>query len=437
MNYPASSEASKYLYERACHVLPGGNTRTSIYSRPFPLYAARGKGSKIWDADGNMRIDCNNNFTSLIHGHANPHILDAVKKQLEMGTCFGMPTESEIELAEILVDRLPAVEQVRFTNSGTEAVMMAIKAARAYTGFPKIAKVEGSYHGSYDFAEISLNPTPEDWGKTYPKSVAYSKGTPRGVLDDVLILPFNDIETSKHILEQNAGQIAAVLVDPMPSHVGLIPARQEFIDFLASKARDIGALLIFDEVISLRLGYNGAQGLWNARPDLTTMAKIIGGGFPVGAVGGRKEVMSVFDPSKPNPAVPHAGTFSANPITMRAGVESMKLLNEYSFSLLNAMGEKVREAINRIFRENGIQGYTTGIGSLLNVHFGNGIISDYRSIYPSSNTRELHEKFRLGLLDHGVFSTGGGLLVMSTAMTDTDIENIIGAVAKVAKDLKV
>lgn len=436
MSYPTDAIGSGNLYKRACRVLPGGNTRSSIYMRPFPLYAVRGKGSKVWDADGKERVDCNNNFTSLIHGHANQDILKAVEHQLQLGTCFGLPTESEIDLAEILVERLPTAEQIRFTNSGTEAVMMAMKAARAYTGHPKIAKVEGSYHGTYDFAEVSLDSSPENWGDKYPHSVAYSKATPGGVLNDVVVLPFNDIETSNQILEQNAGQIAAVIVDPLPSHVSLIPARKDFIESLTKKAHEIGSLLIFDEVISFRLGFNGAQGLWDAKPDLTTLGKIIGGGFPVGAIGGSKDIMSVFDPSKGNPAVPHAGTFSANPVTMTAGIKSMKLLDREAILHLNEMGQKVRDSLNQIFKDFDVPGYATGVGSLLNVHFGKRAISDYRTAYQTPQEKEMLKIFHLGLLDNGVFAASSGFLAMSTAMTDADIDTIIAAATKATEAIK-
>lgn len=436
MSYPTDAIGSEKLYERACRVLPGGNTRSSIYMRPFPLYAVRGKGSKVWDADGKVRVDCNNNFTSLIHGHANPDILNAVEQQIQLGTCFGLPTESEIDLAEILVERLPTAEQIRFTNSGSEAVMMAIKAARAYTGHPKIAKVEGSYHGTYDFAEVSLDSSPENWGDKYPQSVAYSKATPGGVLNDVVVLPFNDIETSNQILEQNAGQIAAVIVDPLPSHVSLIPARKDFIESLTKKAHEIGSLLIFDEVINFRLGFNGAQGLWDAKPDLTTLGKIIGGGFPVGAIGGSKDIMSVFDPSKGNPAVPHAGTFSANPVTMTAGIKSMKLLDREAFLRLNEMGQKVRDSLNQIFKDFDVPGHATGVGSLLNVHFGKKAISDYRTAYQTPQEKDMLKIFHLGLLDNGVFAASSGFLAMSTAMTDADIDTIIAAATKATEAVK-
>src|SRR5712671_2968560 len=207
MGYPEDAVRSRTLYEHARKSLPGGNTRTTVYHAPFPIYAVRGEGCRVWDADGVARIDCINNFTAMIHGPAHPAITAAVVKQAAFGTAFGMPTESEIVLAETLCARVASVEQVRFTNSGTEAVMMAIKAGRAFTGCPKIAKCEGAYHGSYDYAEVSLDTPPEYWSDNDPKPVAYSKGTPQGALNDVVPMPFNDIAASCELIRRHGEEL--------------------------------------------------------------------------------------------------------------------------------------------------------------------------------------------------------------------------------------
>ncbi len=216
--------------------------------------------------------------------------------------------------------------------------MMALKAARAHTGRPKIAKCEGAYHGSYDYAEVSLDPTPEAWGRNAPVSVAYAKGTPDNVLADVVTIPFNDTEAAVSLIREHGPELACVLVDPMPNRAGLAPADRAYLEALRKVTREVGALLIFDEVITFRLGSRGAQGIWNIDPDLTTLGKIIGGGFPVGAIGGRRDVMAVFDPRPGKPALPHGGTFSANPVTMRAGIAAMELLDDAAFARLDAMG---------------------------------------------------------------------------------------------------
>ena len=211
--------------------------------------------------------------------------------------------------------------------------MMALKAARAHTGRPKIAKCEGAYHGSYDYAEVSLDP---DAGSLGPQRAgyrsAYAKGTPDNVLADVVTIPFNDTEAAVSLIREHGEELACVLVDPMPNRAGLAPADRTYLEALRKVTREVGALLIFDEVITFRLGYRGAQGIWNIDPDLTTLGKIIGGGFPVGAIGGHKDVMAVFDPRPGKPALPHGGTFSANPVTMRAGIAAMELLDDAAFA---------------------------------------------------------------------------------------------------------
>lgn len=428
--YPDLKSRSHSLYDRALASLPGGNTRTTVFMKPYPIYAERGEGCRVWDVDGNEFIDCINNFTSLIHGHAHPALVRAATRQLSLGTAFGLPTESEIDLAELLVSRLPSVDQVRFSNSGSEAVMMALKAARAFTGRAKIAKCEGAYHGSYDYAEVSLDPAPEIWGRNAPVSVAYAKGTPDNVLADVVTIPFNDTEAAVSLIREHGPELACVLVDPMPNRAGLAPADQAYLEGLRRVTREVGALLIFDEVITFRLGYRGAQGLWGIDPDLTTLGKIIGGGFPVGAVAGGREYMAVFDPRSGKPALPHGGTFSANPVTMRAGVAAMELLDDAAFSRLDVMGEAVRTGIDQAFRRAGVPGGTVGLGSLLKIHFADRPIRDYRSAYMTEREAQRQAVFNRGLLNRGILAAGYGLMALSTPMSDTDIDTIIAAASE-------
>jgi glutamate-1-semialdehyde 2,1-aminomutase len=428
--YPDLKSHSQKLHDRALSSLPGGNTRTTVFMKPYPIYAARGEGCRVWDVDGNEFIDCINNFTSLIHGHAHPILVEAATRQLALGSAFGLPTESEVELAELLASRLPSVDQVRFTNSGTEAVMMALKAARAVTGRPKIAKCEGAYHGSYDYAEVSLDPEPEAWGRNAPVSVAYARGTPDNVLADVVTIPFNDAETAVSLIREHGPELACVLVDPMPNRAGLAPADKSYLEALRSVTREAGALLIFDEVITFRLGFRGAQGLWNIDPDLTTLGKIIGGGFPVGAVAGRREFMAVFDPRSGKPPLPHGGTFSANPVTMRAGLAAMELLDEAAFARLDAIGEAVRNGIDEAFGRTSVPGRTVGLGSLLKVHFADRPIRDYRSAYMTEQEAQRQAVFNRGLLNRGVLAAGYGLMALSTPMSDADVDAIIAAASE-------
>jgi glutamate-1-semialdehyde 2,1-aminomutase len=433
----ADSKSAR-LFARAQDVLPGGNSRTTVYMAPRPPYADSGDGCWITDVDGDRRLDCLNNYTALIHGHAHPAIVAAATQRLQRGTSFPFPTPEEIDLAAIIVDRLPSAERVRFMNSGSEAVMIALKGARAFTGRPKIAKFEGAYHGSYDYAEVSLGSTPETWGRLdAPVSTAYSRGTPQGVLDDVVVLPFNHTEHAVARIEREAGSLAAVLVDPLPNRVGLMPARREFLAALREVTRAHGIVLIFDEVISFRVGYHGAQGAFGVTPDMTTLGKIIGGGFPVGAVAGRANVMSVFDPTPAGgPAAPHGGTFNANPVTMAAGVAAMNLLDQRAYDRLDDLGSKLRASLADCFKRAGLPGAVTGMGSLFRVHTTDRELVDYRTARPTSDEAARLKELVTSLMTRGVLMSTTGLGCLSTPMADSELESLIETFAAVLDNLR-
>jgi glutamate-1-semialdehyde 2,1-aminomutase len=421
--YTRPDSESARLWLEAQKVLPGGNSRTTVFMSPRPVYAAEGEGCWLVDVDGERRLDLLNNYTALIHGHAHPAVTEAATRRLSRGASFPLPTAEEIELAALLVDRVPSVERVRFTNSGSEAVMMAIKAARGFTGRHRIAKFEGAYHGSYDWAEVSLSSSPADWGALEaPTSVAYCKGTPPSVLEEVVVLPFNHTRLAAARIEREAGELAAVIVDPIPNRVGLIPARAEFLHAIRAVTAAHGILLIFDEVISFRVGYRGAQGAFGVRPDLTTFGKIIGGGFPVGAVGGRADVMDVFDPRGGKPVVPHGGTFNANPVTMAAGLAAMRLMDETAYGRLEELGEKLRTGFRACLDRAGVAGAITGMGSLFRIHPAEQAFVDYRSTLTDEGERKRFDQLHRALLNHGVLISPSGLGCVSTAVTAAEIE---------------
>jgi glutamate-1-semialdehyde 2,1-aminomutase len=250
------------------------------------------------------------------------------------------------------------------------------------------------------------------------------------VLADVVTIPFNDVESAVSLIREHGRELACVLVDPMPNRAGLAPADKGYLEALRSVTREVGALLIFDEVITFRLGFRGAQGLWNIDPDMTTLGKIIGGGFPVGAVAGHEEFMAVFDPRSGKPALPHGGTFSANPVTMRAGLAAMELLDEAAFARLDAIGEAVRSGIDEAFRRTGVPGRTVGLGSLLKIHFADRPIRDYRSAYMTEQEAQHQAVFNRGLLNRGVLAAGYGLMALSMPMSDADVDAIIAAASE-------
>ena len=432
--WPDQNTQSYALTERARRVFAGGSTRLLAWLDPYPIYLSRGEGAYVHDVDGNPYFDLTNNFASLIHGHAHPRIVAAVTERVAQGTCFTLPTPADVELAELLLQRLEGADKIRFLNSGTEAVMMAIRAARAYTGRPMIAKVEGAYHGMYDHAEISLDSNPDTWGQT-PKSVSYSHGTPEAVLADTLILPFNDVEGAEAALKEHADRLAGVLIDPVPATCGMIPATPEYLAMLRRLCDELGAVLIFDEVVSFRYGYQGAQGVFGGDPDLTTIAKIIGGGFPVGAIAGKAEVMAVFDHSHGKPLAPASGTFSANPVSMVAGKASMEMLDPEAFAHLQRLGDHARDVIEQAIRDSGFVGQVTGVGSNFLIHPHVRHITDYRSAWRAPAEHKRMKALQHGMLKQGVFMAGTGSGFISTVTATKDLDHFGAALAKVMADL--
>ena len=395
-----------------------------LYMTPYPIYAKSGKGCRITDVDGVERVDYVNNYTALLLGHCHPAVVEAVQKQAAIGMCYAMPEETEFKLAEILCERVPSIEQIRFANTGTEAVMTAIKGARAYAEKPKIAKIEGAYHGSYDYAEVSLASDPQNWGQGDPAPVAYSRGVPKGVLDDVVVLPHNKVEDSRRILEAHAGELAGVLFDAIPSKIGCIPASPEYVQMLRDFTRETDTVFILDEVLTFRAGLAGVQGEYNIDPDITTLGKVIGGGLPIGAVGGREKFMDVFDQRWGTPGVAHTGTFNANPMSMAAGLAAMKELGQEDFSRLNELGQYARDSLADAFKIAGVDGQVTGDNSLFYIQLGHDEIVDYRSAYPvhSGERAEAVELLYKHLLNRGSIISPWGVGCLSTPMERTDID---------------
>jgi glutamate-1-semialdehyde 2,1-aminomutase len=424
MNQSQHTRSSR-LYERALRVMPGGVSRNTVLRRPHPLYAARGAGCYVTDIEGVRRIDFANNMASLIHGHAHPAIVEAVAKQLERGSAFTLATEAEVLLAEHICARSKSFEKIRFVNSGTEAVMCCLKAARAYTGRPKIAKVEGAYHGLYDYAEVSQTAAPANWGEAHrPRAVPVTHGTPPAALADVLVLPFNDADAALAILDAHASELACVLIDPLPHRVGLMPVSQEFVAALRRWTARHGALLIFDEVITFRSERGGAQEWFDEdlRPDLTALGKMIGGGLPVGAIAGRAEVMEVLNPLAEKVLFPHSGTFSANPLTMTAGLAAMELFDPAAVARLNRLGDYARRQIGEAIRTAGVQACVTGAGSIFRIHMTPQPPRNYRESYPDAQRKRLVAALLDHALDHGIMLINTCSGTLSTPMTEREVD---------------
>ncbi|MCZ6620234.1 MAG: aminotransferase class III-fold pyridoxal phosphate-dependent enzyme [Gammaproteobacteria bacterium] len=428
--FPNLESTSAALNARARKSLAGGGSRSTIRTNPYTLYIRDAQGAEVVDVDGNHLLDFINNYTSLIHGHSYPPIVEAVRGQLPRGSAFSFCHESEIDLAELLCERVPSFERVRFMNSGSEAVMNAIKLARAFTGRPKIAKCDGFYHGSYDFAEVSLSSGPEHWLQEDPPSLAYSRGTPQSVLDEVVVIPFNEPQHSQRILERHAQTLSCIVVDTTCMRLGGNLVREDYVTMLKDISRRNGILLVYDEVVSFRLGYSGSQGVLGVIPDVTALGKIIGGGFPVGAVAGRADVMSMFDsPADGVAPLPHGGTFNANPITMSAGLAAMKDMTPDAFESLNLMGGKAREAMTNVFTESGVIGQVTGVGSFFKLHLHDRPITTVQDAGVSSEGQQQLATLRANLIDAGIFLGSGCFGCLSTATTDTHIERLCTALA--------
>ncbi|MFC2153510.1 aspartate aminotransferase family protein [Actinomycetota bacterium] len=419
---------SARLYERAQRSLPGGVSRNTVLRTPYPLYVDRASGCRVTDVEGVEHIDFANNMASLIHGHAHPTVVAAVQEQLVRGSAFTLATEIEIQYAEHLVARSPNFDQVRFVNSGTEAVMGALKAARAFTGRPKIAKVEGAYHGLYDFAEVSQTSNPTNWGDSgRPQSVPVAYGTPSAVLEQVVVIPFNDPDTAVEILDEHRGEIACILIDPMPHRVGLVPADPEYIERLHAWATTDGALFVLDEVITFRTEYGGLQARYDVQTDLTALGKIIGGGFPVGAIAGRRDVMEVMNPLADTVRFPHSGTFSANPITMTAGLTAMELYDRTAVERLNGLTLRLVEGIRGVIAETGATACVSGTGSMFRVHMKASPPRNHRDALQTPSEAAALRVVLDHLFDEGFMMINTCSGTLSTPMTDTEVDALVAA----------
>lgn len=410
--------------------MPGGNTRHSIALAPYPIYAASGSGCRITDVDGDERIDFLNNYTSLILGHADPRVTEAVQRRVALGTAFTMPAQQDVELAELLTARIPYVDHIRFCNSGSEAVMLAIKAARAFTGRHKIAKFEGAYHGIYDYVEVSEGPSADEWGEAdAPRSVT-EPGTPPSVAEDVVILPWNRMEACHNLITRHKNELAAILVDPNPLGIGMIQPRPGFLEFLREETARYGILLVADEVLNFRISYHGAAHAFGMEPDLASFGKIIGGGFPVGAVGGSRRVMSVFDHTG-SLKVHHGGTFNANPVSMTAGLETMRQMTPEAFDRLNGLGDYIRERLLRMFRDRGLAAQVCGRGSMFVAHLNGGELVDYRSLRGFSRTSPAYGALCHEMLLRGIIVSPRGIFgCLSTPMQEPEADAFVDALSE-------
>jgi len=415
-SYVSKTRKSKDLYERAKIFLPAGVSYAIRYFEPYPFYTVRAKGSKLYDIDRNEYVDFWLGHTALIFGHSPPAVVEAVKKQLENGTHYGTSHELEIELARQIVKMVPSAAMVRFTNSGTEANMYAIRLARTYTGRSKIAKFEGGWHGGYDALHTAVK---------YPFNVPESAGLTVGALQDTIVLPFNDLEGVEEKLKDE--EVASITIEPALGAGGGLPAQTEFLKGLRELCNKRNILLIFDEVITgFRLAPGGGQQYFGVTPDITVFGKIMGGGFPIGAFCGRKEIMNHINMllyELPHCSF-HGGTFTGNPISITAGLTTLRLLEDGQVATkLNKAGEKIRKQINEIFEANDEYVQVTGVSSLWNTHFTKEEVKDACAAAKADKKKQIN--YHLNLIANGIFFLPGHTGALSTAHSEADTEKLL------------
>ena len=423
---------SHELFERARRLIPGGVNSPVRAFRAVdgdPPFIERGKGSHIWDADGNEYIDCVCSWGPLILGHAHPAVVETVTKTAERGTSFGAPTELEVELAQRLVEALPSVEMVRLVNSGTEAVMSALRLARAFTRRTKVLKFEGCYHGHSDGMLAKAGSGVATLG------LPDSPGVPPAFAAETLLAPYNDLAAAEQAVAQAGEELACIIVEPIAGNMGVVPPAPGFLQGLRDLCERSGALLVFDEVITgFRVAYGGAQTLYGVNPDLTVLGKIIGGGFPIGAYGGKREIMKMVAPEGP---MYQAGTLSGNPVGVAAGIATLDALREPEgfaafettsvYEPLEAASARLAQGLVETALDAGINFTLNRVGSMLTLFFGTGRVADYATAKKSDTRR--YARFFNARLERGVYLPPSQFeaMFLSTAHTDQDLDSIIEA----------
>lgn len=413
---------SDNLFNRALNVIPGGvNSPVRAFNAVGgnPRFIERAKGAYIYDEDGNKYIDYIGSWGPMILGHNDDRVVEAVIKQIEKGLSYGAVTAVEVEMAELITGLVPCVEMIRMVNSGTEAVMSAIRTARGYTGKNKIIKFEGCYHGHSDSLLVKAG------SGVMTSGVPGSKGVPEGCVKDTLTAKYNDLQSVESLFEENRGEIACVIVEPVAANMGVVEPVKGFLEGLRTLCDKNSALLIFDEVITgFRLGITGASGYFNVTPDMVTYGKIIGGGMPVGAYGGRKDIMQIVAPLG---GVYQAGTLSGNPVAMRAGITQLTILKEDSsiYSKINFLGEKLRTGIKKIMDKHNLPYTVNGIGSLSCLYFAPKPVKDYESA-SLSDTKEFGKYFDF-MLNRGNYLGPSQFeaCFVSSAHSESDIDKTL------------
>jgi glutamate-1-semialdehyde 2,1-aminomutase len=420
--YRAATPRSGARFARARRLFPAGTAKGAYYHAPYPVHLVAGEGCHVVDADGRRYLDFRGHHTAMVAGHGHPAVLAAVREQLARGVALGGPTDAEWELAEELCARVPSLERVRFTTSGSEATLHAVRLARGATGRPLIAKFEGAYHGGHDALEVSVRPPLADAGPVdEPRAVPDARGSSAAAAAEALILPYGSRAGVERLLRRHRERVAAVIFDPKAGIYDVDPGLPAFLRDLTA---ELGVPLIFDEVVSFRLARGGFQELCGVTPDLTTFGKVIGGGLPVGAFGGRADLLDLLDPAGGRPGFFQSGTFSGHPLAMAAGHATVRLLDGASIGRLDALGERVRAGLADLFRRTGTPARAVVRGSLFSVYFGDRPVTDYRAAAGADRARA-HRVF-LALLNRGLLLAPGLTMnALSLPMDESHVEALL------------
>jgi glutamate-1-semialdehyde 2,1-aminomutase len=421
---------SRDLFQQALGLIPGGvNSPVRAFKAVGgdPVFLARGKGSRVWDVDGREYLDYVGSWGPLILGHAHDEVLAAMKEAMELGTSFGAPTEAEVEMARVITEAVPSVKKVRMVNSGTEATLSAVRLARGATGRDLIVKAEGCYHGHVDSLLVSAGSGVATLG------IPGTPGIPREVAAQTLVVPYNDADALKQVFDRHGDRIAALILEPVAGNMGVVVPEKGYLAAAREITRRCGALLILDEVMTgFRVAYGGAQSLFGIEPDLTTLGKIIGGGLPVGAYGGRADLMDRVAPAGP---VYQAGTLSGNPLAMRAGLATLRLLKKMDpYPRLEALGRRLADGLRSAAREAGIALTVNSCGSMLTPFFTEGPVTDFATA--SRSDTNLYAAFFRKMLERGVYLPPAQYeaLFVSTAHTESDLDRTADAALRTFRE---
>ncbi len=419
--YKEKFPVSKQHHDRLINYIPGGSTRSLSYFKPHPVHIEYGEGAYVFTPEGHKLFDITNAYGALVHGHADPDVVQAVQDGISKGSQFSTPTDGQYKLSKLLCDRIPGFEKIRFVNSGTEATLFVLRTARTFTGKDKILTMSGGFHGTHDCVAAST------------KKNVITAGIPKGMTRDMLEVPFNDFDALEKAVKANASELAAVIMEPFLGAGGVVLPKKGYLEFARAITQKHDVLLIFDEIFSYRVHTGGCQALYNVIPDLTTVGKVIGGGLPIGVFGGKAEIMNIFCHENSDTPLYHSGTFNGYETVMQAGYAALKKFDAEAVQKINGLGRYFQNGLEKIFKANGLNIQSNQIGSLLNVHFVNKKATTHEIV--STSEEQLHSLMHLSLLNKDIFSIPRSLFILSTVMTNKEIDDLINKTDQVLKEL--